>query len=394
MSIVNEIMNRPRPVAWDLKRIRSVCKKIGYKQTFKVIHVAGTNGKGSTCATLSAILSKKYKVGLYTSPHLVSPYERIQINGKKISRKEFDKYAKKIMRSENDKLSFFEFLTCVALKYFQDRNVDIAVVEVGMGGRLDATNIVFPSVEIITSIGIDHTNYLGQTVESIAKEKAGIIKRGVVISSVTGRAKKIIEDAAIKKRAKLIELGRDFYIRKVRVSLEGTEFEINGKKYKTNLIGRHQARNVSDAIIAARQFVDEKTIEKGISKVKWPARFEVIDRIILDGAHNIEGVRAAVRTLKELRIHPTFVVAIFKDKQYGKMIKELSKVSRKMIFTTSKSRRSCDPNELARIANGIATNSFDEALKMALSSNGYVCVIGSLHNAKFVYRFIKKKKEK
>ncbi len=394
MTIVNEIMKRPRPKSWNLKRIRSLCKKIGYKQTFKVIHVAGTNGKGSTCATLSAILSNKYKVGLYTSPHLVSPYERIQINGRKISRKEFDKYAKKIIKNENEMLSFFEFLTCIALKYFQDSRVDIAVIEVGMGGRLDATNIVSPSVEIITSIGIDHTNYLGQTVESIAKEKAGIIKRGVVISSVTSRAKKIIEGTAIKKRTKLIELGRDFHIRKVRVSLEGTEFELNGKKYKTNLIGRHQARNVSDAIIAARQFVDKRTIEKGISKVKWPARFEVIGRIILDGAHNVDGARAAVRTLNELKIRPTFVIAIFKDKQYDKMIKELKKVSDKMIFTTSRTRRSCDPNELARIGDGVVTNSFDEALKTALSSKGYVCVIGSLHNAKYVYRFVKKMNKK
>ncbi len=394
MKEIEEIFKRPRPTSWNLNRIKRICKRIGFKQNFKAIHVAGTNGKGSTSAALFSILSKKFKVGLYTSPHLIKPNERIRTNDGMIKNAELKKYIKMIKNAESQPLSFFEFITCIAFKYFQDKKIDIAIVEVGMGGRLDATNIITPDVEIITNIDYDHMHYLGRTIASIASEKAGIIKKGLVISSARRKAaRRIIERISQTKKVRLMEIGRNFFVRNVKVSLNGTSFTLNGKNYETNLIGVHQAYNVSDAIIASRMFVDENTIKDGIKKISWPGRFQIFGRIIFDGAHNTKGINMLVKTLKKLRIKPVFVVAIFKDKQYDVMVKKLASYSNKFIFTKSDSPRACDPNELSRFARGAVEPSFGSAISKALSiTNGYVVITGSLHNFHHLQKFIKKKK--
>ena len=288
-----------------LERIKSLMAKYDNPQDkIKVIHIAGTNGKGSVASTLANILKcAGFKTGLYTSPHLVEYTERIKINNIQIPKDVFAQYIEDISTSaktENIALTEFEILTAVMFKYFYDEKVNYAIVETGLGGRFDATNIIKqPILEIITSISKDHTDRLGNTIEKIAFEKAGIIKdNSDVIISENNQGYKVIEETAQNKQARLHSVQKD-----IEITFEnGTNYaEITNKKYLFPLLGLYQKQNLALVLEAARFLgnIPDNALTEGLKTVNWGARLEYIKEknILIDGAHNPD---AAIQLKKSL----------------------------------------------------------------------------------------------
>lgn len=379
---------------------------------FKSVHVAGTNGKGSVCAFLASILEESgLKVGLYTSPHLVDFRERIQIDGRMISEEDVVRLGNELRttmesmakESSEKQLTFFEFTTGLAFKYFSEQCVDVAVVEVGMGGRLDATNVVSPVVSVITRIGLEHTAYLGNTIEEVAREKAGIVKTGapVVCSDRSPESLSVIASACARKKARLILVGGDFGAENVVVQADGTSFDYDGRTrisgLSTRLIGAHQAENAATAIAATEQMnaagysISETDMREGVAKTKLSGRMEILSNdplVILDGSHNPEGVRTTVSALDSLGLTPlTFVVACMNDKDGSRMIEELAPYARRMIITEVKNARSMKAAQLAALARQSFDGSISveedvrDAVAHALSgaTGRGVCAIGSFY---------------
>lgn len=277
-----------------LERILSVMEKLNNPQkNLKVIHVAGTNGKGSVCATIANILTHAgYKTGLYTSPHLVEYTERIKIDGEEISKNDFAKYISLICKT-SDELTEFEILTASAIKYFSDNNVDFAILETGLGGRYDATNICDNTISVITSISLDHTDRLGKTIDEIAYEKAGIIKENsTIITAKYNHGYKTIKKIAKEKCAKLIDINH-----KIEMTYENKQNYaiINGEKYEFSLLGLYQKENLALVLECANLLnIPFSAIEKGLKSVKWNARLEYLKNknILIDGAHNPDSAKA------------------------------------------------------------------------------------------------------
>ena len=339
------------------------------EKQFPSFHIAGTNGKGSTAAMLHRILSQSgYCTALYTSPHLVSFTERIRVKDQEISPSEVVALAQEIWdrtASANVLLTFFEFVTVMAFIHFARRNIDVAVVEVGLGGRLDATNLVRPVVSLISTISKDHEAYLGSDLISIAREKGGIIKRGVPV--VCGALP--IEVAALFKRmadehdARSCFLGRDFIF-----SLKnGDRFDYRGLKWRLDgldvaLRGQHQKRNAALALagleLAAHDFpVEKSALRQGLRTVRWPGRFEIIQdhpAIVLDGAHNGEGVRALIEELQRFREQRRvrLLFASMDDKDWRLMLDCFSEVVDEIVLTRVAMERCANPFQLASQLGG------------------------------------------
>ena len=319
-----------------LERITYLLEKLGDPHLkLKSIHVAGTNGKGSTCAMTASILKEAgYKVGLYTSPHLFDYMERIKVNGNDISGKEFSQGLRLIEEISSHKdtktrssPTIFEVLTAVAFWYFAKKKVDYAVVEVGLGGRLDATNVLTPQVSVITNIDLEHTQVLGKTLKKIAAEKAAIIKTGVPV--VTAETKKI-PLAVMKKEAKR----KKSLLLAVRYEPEG----LGG-----SLLGEHQKLNAACAISAVRLSGARATkahITKGLQKAQWPGRFQIVSKkplVIVDGAHNPAGAKALTATLKKLypKTKFTIIYGCQKTKDFKGCLKHLKPVIARLIKAKS-----------------------------------------------------------
>jgi dihydrofolate synthase/folylpolyglutamate synthase len=293
---------------------------------FAAVHVAGTNGKGSVCAMLDAIFrAAGLRVGLYTSPHLVALNERIRVNGAPIDdaalAEGIDAVERAAVRAQQAgarDVTFFEFTTALAFHYFRQAGVQLAVIETGMGGRLDATNVVAPLVAAITSIGFDHMAWLGDTLEKIAREKAGIIKPGrpVVIGPLPPEADAVMVETSRAKGAPLIRAADVCAVSRISQTIEGQKLRIETPDgviggVACPLLGRHQLANIAVAIAALKHAelglgvsIDEKAIRAGLSGVSWPARAQLIDReppTLLDGAHNPEAMTALLRTVEEIR---------------------------------------------------------------------------------------------
>jgi dihydrofolate synthase/folylpolyglutamate synthase len=334
------------------------------EREFPSFHIAGTNGKGSTAAMLHRILSQSgYNVALYTSPHLVSFTERIRVGDDEIAPSEVVDLANEIwarMKVVNVQLTFFEFVTVMAFIYFARRRIDVAVVEVGLGGRLDATNLVKPLVSLISTISKDHEVYLGSDLLSIAREKAGIIKKGVplVCGALTADVAALLKNIADEHNAPPHFLGKDFTF----FLKDKDHFDYRGIKWSLNdldvaLVGGHQRRNAAIALagleIAEHDFpVTEAALREGLKKVKWPGRFEIIhDRpaIILDGAHNGEGVRALVDALESFRRQRRvrLLFASMEDKDWRLMLETLTDVVDEIVLTRVNMERCADPVHLA-----------------------------------------------
>ncbi|MGX7112577.1 bifunctional folylpolyglutamate synthase/dihydrofolate synthase [Gemella cuniculi] len=335
-----------------LHRMKKILKLFNNpEKNLKVIHIAGTNGKGSTSSYLKDVLKTKYRVGLYSSPGMISFNDRIRINDDFISYREAFKLFKLVQKTyfENnsdstDNLSFFEVITVVALLYFNKEQCDFVIMEVGLGGQFDATNIFKEKLlSIITKIGLDHTNILGHTLEKIAYEKAGIIQENdnVIIYPANNNVIKVIKDICEEKNAKLDILDVE-NITIDSINSHGNTFSFRGEKYSTKMIGEHQIYNCSLALAALFNLRDRNIIEitnndiqNAISKSTWAGRLEWIrENILLDGAHNNDGIDSLVnylnkQTFPKLKI----LLGILSDKDYKDMIEKLKTIPAEFFIT-------------------------------------------------------------
>ena len=299
----------------------------------RLVHVAGTNGKGSTCSILTKILiDHGLKVGLYTSPHLKKFNERIQVNQCHIS----DEYIATFFNNNREKINeiettFFETTTAMAFNYFKDQAVDYAVIETGLGGRLDSTNVIIPKVCGITSISLDHTEILGDTIEKIAIEKAGIIKQEVPILTFEQEPSvlEVLRKEADKKNSNL-DVTTDCEIDIIKSDRDATFFNYSGSEFELPLIGDHQVKNCVLAIKIAKKLLgssfDSSTVKKSVKTIKWPGRLEKIKNknMYYDVAHNVEGIRAMIKTIS--KFHPDKkTIGLFSLKS-DKNIKAICKV--------------------------------------------------------------------
>jgi len=431
-----------------LERISNACAALGNPQNkTPSIHIAGTNGKGSTAAMLQSILTEVgYKVGLFTSPHLVRINERFRIGRKEITDQELEEVLSLIetkipsspplVKGGGGDFSFFELCTLIAFLYFEKQKVDLAIIEVGLGGRLDSTNIITPLISVITEIGLDHTEVLGETIAEIAREKAGIIKPNVpvVCGASDPKAIQVIQEAAAQNKSKIFMVGANNYLH-----LQGS----------LNLLGKYQQQNAELALQVIEVLkglqktppfskgrlggileiplypplqkgeqikISEEAIPKGLANVSWPGRFEIIQKnppIILDGAHNPQGVRALVESIKFFT--PSLVeeggrgrsedlsssqpspyqrrggyvwkilFSAASDKNVGEMLKTLSQISSEIILCEMENSRSIRPSQIQTqfpelpLKKGGKVKEVFLGLKKGLRANEGLLVTGSLY---------------
>ena len=326
----------------NLINMRILLKKIhNPEKKLKIIHVAGTNGKGSVCAMLSFIFRESgFKVGLYTSPHLKKFNERIRINDKLITDKEIVKYYLKLKPYITNQ-TFFEITTAMAFLYFYEKKVDYVVLEVGLGGRLDTTNVISPLVSVITNIGIEHTDYLGNKIEKIAYEKAGIIKNNIpTVTGAKGKALVTIKKIASNRKAPLI-VNKKFKINKNDLSLKGS-FQIDNASIAITTIDTlNKFYNLK---------INKNNVKNGLKKAKWPGRFQFIKKnILIDCAHNPDGIKSLIEEIKKLSYNKLIlVVGISIDKDIKKIINMLNPIADYFILTKSKYHRAADPKFLSK----------------------------------------------
>jgi len=375
-------------------------------RAFASILVAGTNGKGSTAAHLDSILrAAGLKTGLYTSPHLLRFNERIRVQGRELEDETLETLLERWWpRFEKLAPSFFEAATALGFDYFAASDLDVAVVEVGLGGRLDATNILVPRVSVITTISSDHREILGHTLRRIATEKAGIVKPGgTVVSGVRGReARSAIAAAASERGASLRLLGDAARYATRGLSLDGTEFQLETSSFsgrlRTKLLGKHQARNAALAALAAETWLEGRpspeiasALSRGIASVRWPARAELVREdppVLVDVAHNTEGAAALAETVGALfpgrRI--AFVVALSLDKAHAEFLRRLGSVATRFYLTQFDGERATPAASLLQAApsrhltcEAIASipDALDRAVAWAKEEGGVVVVAGS-----------------
>ena len=388
---------------FGLERTFGFLRLIGNPQSrFDSFHVAGTNGKGSVVATLSALLEAKgHRVGRYMSPHLIDFRERIVVEGHPVPAQyvaEFlDRWAGE---AEAMGATFFEITTAMAFHYFAESSVDVAVIETGLGGRLDSTNVIDSIVTGITSIGLDHQEFLGNTEASIAREKAGIIKRGkpCVIGPLSAEARNAVYDVARMQGSLIIEADNSYKVSDVSVALDGTHFNVEhqGKvcAMRTGLAGSAQAANASVALAmldaaGPHWSTSLEDAARILPRVKLPGRFQRVGNLILDVAHNADGIRSVVNTFQSVE-HEQNVIAVLgvlADKDWRGMMKELSRVASRIVLVSPPSapvNRAWNPREAAVFASGsgveaVVQPDFDRAIREAASFEGTVIVTGSFH---------------
>lgn len=379
-----------------LKRTKEILRALGSPQdSLKIVHVAGTNGKGSVTAMISSVLKEAgYSVGMYTSPYLEEFEERIQINNVNISKTRLAYYAglvKYAVKKASEKgLGYpneFEIITCIMFKYFADEKVDYAVVEVGLGGRLDATNVIKPVLSVITAISYDHMNVLGNTLGEIAEEKAGIIKNGIPV--VSSAQKKEVIDALIKNAESkvaeisfvnnnsftVIEAKREDMCQLVEVKTDKANYKI-----LLNLLGTYQVSNCALAVNALEKLIDsgvEISMDNmliGLNKTRWIGRMEVLSRnplIVIDGAHNIDGIKKLKESTSKYFLYKKLILilGILADKDTNMMLDEISSIADYIIFTLPHSLRAEDPYNLYEKtydkSRCFVIESYEEALKKA-----------------------------
>ena len=407
-----EALNYIHSISWTfckpgLERIGALCERLGSPQdSLRFIHVAGTNGKGSTCSMLSSVLrAAGYRVGLYTSPYIRFFNERMCVDGEPISDgelAEITEYVRPIADAMTDKPTEFELITAIAFEYFKRHRCDVVVLEAGMGGRLDSTNIVRnPLLSIITGIALDHVAFLGDTVEKIAAEKAGIIKDGapILYGGDDQSAGEVIE-----KKAR--EMGSSFHtvpygsLRVRRTDLSGTEFDFGEREgLRIALLGSYQPRNASLVVSAVDLLrkrglsISEEALREGLLAARWQARFEIISRdplTIFDGAHNPQGIKGAVESIKQYfgdrRVY--LLTGVLRDKDYTAIAKDLATVASRAFTLTPDSPRALSADEYANTlrAAGIDAEAFEtltDALDAAREAAGrdgvpLIC-LGSLY---------------
>ncbi len=351
-----------------LENINSLMNLLGEPhKKFRSVHIAGTNGKGSVAAIVDRIFREEgYIVGKFTSPHLVDLRERFQINGIPISTEDLHRQIRLIssLAEKNNIIpTFFEFCTAVAFNWFAENNVDWAVIEVGIGGRLDSTNIIVPEVCVITNIGLEHTQLLGGTIEKIAYEKAGIIKPsvGVVTGEMKTEAICKIKEIAKEKNSEIWEIGKDFVIERevyedeVVVSYKGKNLEVN--KASLNLRASYQRENAGVALAAIDFLIGKgvnfrkESITVGLERVKWPGRYDLVSKspyFLLDCAHNPDGVKKLVEDLEDM----TIILSVADDKDIVKIVEILVPKAKCFISTQFYGKRALPAERIREVING------------------------------------------
>lgn len=389
-----------------LERTQELLRRLGNpEKKLKFVHIAGTNGKGSTAAMTASILQKAgYRVGLYTSPYIYRFNERIQVNGQQIADEDVaavTEYVKQYAEVMEEKPTEFELVTAIGFEYFVRQNCDIVVLEVGMGGALDSTNVIeTPEVAVITNIGLDHTDYLGDTVEKIAETKAGIFKENgnAVIYRGAPSVEEVFETTCAQRNVKLQKADFDSLVLRSH-SLEGQVFDCGDRKELfLPLLGDHQLHNASvvlsiaDTLIEKGWKISEQNIRDGIRDVSWPGRFDIVGRdplFIIDGGHNPQCIDALVTNIRDYLKDRKIVAltGVLADKDYGEMYRPMMPYIQEFVCITPPNPRKLEATELAehlRRVGATATpcQTIAAGVQMAIEKagkDGVVLCFGSLY---------------
>ena len=379
----------------------------------KCIHVAGTNGKGSTTSIITSILMEEgFKVGMYTSPYLEEFEERIQINRENIKKEELAFYMKDVKKAVDEVIkegyshpTEFEIITCLMFLYFYVKKVDYAVIEVGLGGRLDSTNVIKPLVSVIASISLDHTNILGSSLKEIAREKGGIIKEDIPLVLYPQEEESLneLKNIAEEKNSKIYEVKKDDgelldiikerdYYQKIKIKGKLDIYYLNLK-----LLGEHQILNCALAVktvevLSKLEGFKINNLKKGVENAKWKGRLEVLNKkptVVIDGAHNIQGIKSLTRNVtKYFKYNNLYLlIGILADKQVEEMINEIAPLSKKIIALTPNSDRAELSSELKKEIEKVNNNvesfeSYEDAFKSILKvakEEDLILVTGSLY---------------
>lgn len=389
---------------WNLERMKELLARLGDPhKKFPSLLIAGTKGKGSTAAIAERILREAgYKTGLYTSPHLHAFRERIRLNGQPITEARMVELARQLKPyfEATPNLTAFELITALAFVTFAEAGVDAAVLEVGLGGRLDATNAADPAVAVITAISYDHTQILGETLTLIAREKAGIIRPGALVISAPQfeEAMAMIEEVCRSHQARLVVVGRDWEWELGSFTIEGQAFKVNGQQYWLPLIGEHQVVNAVTAMAALAGFTERtgltippEAVQTGLANVTWPGRLEVLSRqpyVVVDSAMNGDSAEKLIQALQ--CYFPgrdiTLIFGASNDHPIRDMLRVFLPVSKQVLMVASRHPRAEKPEKLVALAaemgySATSKPSVSMALEHALSSIGpddLICVAGSL----------------
>lgn len=367
-EIINNLESREgKRKSYDFSRMRALLEELSNPhKNMKYIHIAGTNGKGSTSNFVYNMLKAQgYKVGLYTSPHLERYSERIVINGNEISNKDFVENSELVLKAEKkiekefEQLTFFEFITAIAFLYFKKEKCDYSILEVGMGGLSDSTNVIESSdklASIITPISMDHTQFLGNNIEEIAYQKAGIIKENVLTTTSNSNEiiKNILKETAKENNSQIYSLD-DIEIENLEVNDNGSKYDLifKGEKIENleiKLLGYYQMHNSALAVMTLMELrnrslieISNESIKKGLKNTFWAGRMEIINeepKIILDGAHNFDGIKNLTENFKIFNYKKLYVIAsILDDKEHDKMLEELSKYANNIVLVGLHTKR-------------------------------------------------------
>ncbi len=393
---------------FGLEKVKAILEAIGNPHhEIQTIHIGGTNGKGSTAAMMASVLQQEgYHVGLYTSPHLIRFTERIKVDGKEIDQQEVAELTEWMRQrieasGVTPPFTFFDFTTAMAILYFKQKRVDLAILEVGLGGRLDSTNVVDPLLSIITNVSKDHEEVLGRTIQKIAYEKAGIIKQGRPLVTATSQPSilRLFSRICKEKGSPFYRMGKEFSY----IPCEGGHFHYQGLHRKfwdltVNLHGSHQILNAVTAL-GALEVLDElgylvsnEAMITGLTKVEWPGRLEMVcssPRVFLDGAHNPAGAHVLKESLeKEFEYKRLIlIIGIMRDKNYKSILQTLAPIADHLILTQPNIPRAASPGllqkalerngEKVEIVEGVQ-RAIDRGLSMA-SSEDLLCITGSLY---------------
>lgn len=385
------------------------------ENNFKSFHVAGTNGKGSTAAYIYNMLMTKYPTGLYTSPHLVSFNERIIANRDQITDAEMEEFVHNNrdliadLSRENRNPTFFEATTVMAFKHFETKKVNYASIEVGLGGRLDSTNIITPEVSVITQVGYEHADKLGCSLTAIATEKAGIVKDGIPV--VLGDTKKEVVDAvkrvAESRNSEFIHVPSSVTISNFQQGISGSSFTLGTPKreykIKTSMVGEFQTSNIACSVLALEtsqvKGMTKAGIESGIRNTRWPGRMDIVSHdpvVMVDGAHNPPAANALRIALKDLKVKsPTLLLGMLSDKDAFSFLRIMRDISDTAIFTSpDEPSRAIRPEKLHMMSNGIFKNTSVisdpiEAYEKAAETSDFILVAGSLYLAGTIMEHLK-----
>jgi dihydrofolate synthase/folylpolyglutamate synthase len=403
-------------IRWGLRRVRTLLESVGRPHmAYRSIQVGGTNGKGSVAAMIASIMGKAgHRAGLYTSPHLIDFGERIRVGGYPVDEELLIEGAVRLRPlAEELEATFFEATTALAFLCFAESDVDFVVAEVGLGGRLDATNVLLPEVTAITNVAWDHADYLGHTLAQIAGEKAGISKPGVpmVLGRLDPEAGRIVREAAARAGAPLLQLGYDAAVRRIRIQRDHTELEYVGPgstdilSLRCPLLGAHQAWNAGLAALTVQSLPEAlrpraAEIKAGIEDVRWPGRLQVEERRgrtwVLDVAHNAVAVDALAQGLTSLSLEEplALVVAIMGDKPWPEMLPPLLALADTSVFTIAPSSPPERHWNAAEVAATISSYSveviedFSAALERAMDVGQTIVVTGSNHTVGDAMRYL------